>query len=130
LATLEAWAMDDKEFAKQMYTYADAITAFAFVQGTAFGLVMGQNGGLASTVASFWFFSVPIMVVMNVVFIFMVRQCHRSEDRLIGAPATRSDKIGAILPAVRKTRQWIICFVGMGEALLVLGERFYPPGLH
>jgi len=126
VGALEAWAMNDEELAKQMSTYADAITAFAFVQGMAFGLVIGQGGELTTSLNCFWYFAVLILALINGAFVFMVRQCHSAEDRLVGVPATGSDKL-AILSGVRKWRQLIILCVGIGEIILVLGVAFYPP---
>ncbi|MFZ1085801.1 MAG: hypothetical protein WAN35_12625 [Terracidiphilus sp.] len=109
-----------------MYTYADAITAFAFVQGIGFGFVIGQNDVLANNVHHYWFFAVPIMVVMNFLFFLLVRQCHLAEDRLIGTQVSHLSKTNTILSVVRKMRIMIICVVGIGEILLSIGEAFWP----
>lgn len=127
---VEGRAMDEKELAKQVYTYADAITVFAFAQGIAFGFVVGQNSTLACNIAAYWFFAAPIMAIMACAFLFMVRRCHRAEDHLIGVPATRSEKIAAIVPGVRTARLWIICLMGIAEVLLTFGVAFYPPRAH
>jgi hypothetical protein len=39
-----------KDLAKQLVTYADAITAFAFVQSVAFGFALGQKDFCANVV--------------------------------------------------------------------------------
>jgi hypothetical protein len=121
--------MNDQELAKQMYAYADAITAFAFVQGITFGFVIGENPALALNVRQYWFFAVPIIAAMNWLFFVSVYLCHRAEDRLLGIPATRSEGIGVVVPKVRRMRLRIISVIGVGEIALAFGQAFWPARL-
>lgn len=118
--------MNDQELSKQICNYADAITAFAFVQGIGFGLLLGQEQMLANNVRDYWFLAAPIIFGMNCLFFWSVHRSHRLEDRLIGIPATRSKGAGAVVPTIRKAQLWIISVIGALEIALVFGVAFWP----
>jgi hypothetical protein len=119
--------MDEKELAKQLSTYADSITAFAFVQGVTFCLLIAQNVSLACAVRSRWYIAAPLMAAASVAYFLLVRRCQDAEDDLIGVPAKRSTKIGKVVPMIRATRSGLILVIGVGEIALVIGVRLLTP---
>lgn len=121
--------MDEKELAKQVSTYADAITAFAFVQGVAFALLIGQEKDLPAAVLGHWCIAAPIIFVMTCGYFWMVRLCHNAEDDLLGIPSKRGTGIGDVVPTIRKTRSWLIVVMGVAEIVLVMFLRFGPHSL-
>jgi hypothetical protein len=124
---LESGPMDEKELAKQLNTYADSITAFAVVQGVGFLFLIAQNVTLACAVRARWYIAAPLIAAGTYVYYRMVRRCHVAEDDLIGAPVTRTGKIGVALPMIRKARFWLIAVLGFAEILLVIGLIVFPP---
>jgi hypothetical protein len=119
--------VDEKELVKQLSTYADGITAFAFVQGVAFCVLCAQSVSAACAIKSKWYIAASLMVVATVVYLFLVRGCQNAEDELIGAPGERDGKIGKVVRLVRAARFWIVLGIGLGETALVLGVRFSRP---
>ena len=119
--------MDEKELAKQLNTYADAITGFAFVQGVGFGLVIGQNPNLSTSVARQWCIAAPIIFVMTCGYFVMVRRCHSAEDELIGAPDKRGKEIGKVVPTIRTTRLLLIAVIGFAEIVLAIALGLWTP---
>ncbi len=119
--------MDEKELAKQLSTYADSITAFAFVQGVAFCVLCAQSVSVACAVRSKWYIAASLMVVATVLYFLLARRCQDAEDELIGVPGERGAKIGNVVRMVRAARFWIVLGIGLGETALVLGVRFSSP---
>jgi len=118
--------MDEKELAKQMTLYADALTAFVFAQAVAFGLLVGGNPTLACYVYRRWSIAAVVTVLMTVIYFWIVRQCHLSEDKLIGAPCKRGEKIASVVPTIRKIRLGAITLIGIAELAIVIGVRLMP----
>jgi hypothetical protein len=122
--------MDEKELAKQLSSYADAITAFAFVQGMAFALLIGQSKDLPVAVARLWYIAATIIVVMTGFYLWMVGRCHGAEDNLLGIPRKRSSKIASVVPMIRTARFWVIAAIGVADALLAICLHFFPSSPH
>jgi hypothetical protein len=119
--------MDEKELAKQLSTYADAITGFAFVQGVAFGLLLGQSKDLPANVATHWCIAVPVIVFMTGGYLWMVWLCQGAEDKLLGIPSARGAGIGSVVPMIRSARLWLIIVMGIADLLVVIGQRLVVP---
>ena len=119
--------MDEKELAKQLGTYADSITAFAFVQGIAFCVLCAQSVPLACAVRAKWCIAAPLMVVATAIYLLLVRRCQDAEDGLIGVPKDRGARIGKVVRMIRTARFLLILGIGLGETALVLGVRFSKP---
>ncbi len=117
--------MDEKELAKQLSTYADAVAAFAFVQGVAFALLMGQQKELPTNVAGHWCIAAPIIAVLTCGYFLIVCLCHSAEDKLIGIPSNRGRAIGKVVPLIRGARFLLIIIMGAAQIVLVIGLRFY-----
>jgi hypothetical protein len=101
-------AMDERELAKQFVNYTDAVTAFAFVQGAAFGLLVGQNSSLATNVAGRYIIASISIVCMTLLYLYALQVCHREEDRLVGKPSERGPKLKTTLnffPQLRRQRR-------------------------
>jgi hypothetical protein len=123
---LEAF-VDEKELAKQLGTYADSITAFAFVQGVAFCVLCAQSVSLACAVKAKWYIAASLMVVATVIYLLLVRRCQDAEDELVGVPGDRGAKIGKVVRMIRAARFLVVLGIGLGETALVLGVRFSKP---
>jgi len=118
---------EDKELATQLRTYSDSITAFAILQGLAFVFLIVQNVAFACAVRARWYLAAPLIVVATYFYYRLVRGCHAAEDRLVGIPSDRSNKIGFELPKVRKWKSRFIFAIGVLEFLMVIGLKLFPP---
>jgi hypothetical protein len=75
---------DQKELGNKLSSYADAITAFTFVQSAAFAVALGSSDIFpADVVKGRWLVPLAI-IVANVLYAFIVHTCHRGEDALLG----------------------------------------------
>lgn len=123
--------MDEKEkeqeLAKQLSTYADSFAAFSFVQGATFCFLLVQNVTVACAVRSKWSVGELCLVIAGAGYVFLLRSCHRGENRLIGVPGERGEKIKKIVPMVRKIRYGVVAVATLGEVLIVLSAHFSKP---
>jgi len=123
--------MDEKEkeqeLAKQLSTYADSFTAFSFVQGATFCFLLVQNVTVACAVRSTWSVAELCLVVAGAGYVFLLRLCHRGENKLMGVPRARGEKIKTIIPMVRRIRYSVVAVATAGEVLIVLGAHFSKP---
>jgi len=74
---------DQAELGKQFSAYADAITAFTFVQSLAFGVALGSNDTFRSRALGIPWLVPGIIVVANLLYACLVYGCHRGEDELL-----------------------------------------------
>jgi hypothetical protein len=119
--------VDEKELAKQLVTYADSITAFAFVQGLAFCVLCAQSVSLACAVRGKWYIAAFLMVVATVIYFLLVRRCQYAEDGLLGVPEKRGAEIGKVVRMIRAARFLVVLGIGLGETAFVLLVRFSKP---
>jgi uncharacterized membrane protein (DUF485 family) len=122
--------MDEKELAKQLSTYADAITAFVFVQGVAFALLIAQSKDLPGNVARQWYIAVSVMILMTCGYLWMVSECNSAEDKLLGIPSNREAGIAGVIPMIRRARSGLIVVMGVAEIVLVVGLHIFTPLAH
>jgi hypothetical protein len=69
--------------AKQLVTYADAITAFSFVQSVAFGFALGQKDFRTSVLKGLWIVALVLGVAYAIYGVFVGR-CRNGETGLLG----------------------------------------------
>jgi hypothetical protein len=74
---------DPKEIAKQLSTYADAITAFSFAEGVVFSLALGSDDFKRNVLHCPEVVFAGI-ILSTLIYLAMVLTCHVGEDRLIG----------------------------------------------
>src|ERR1700704_4712595 len=73
---------DRKEFAKQLVTYADAITAFAFVQSVAFGFALGQTEFRKSVLQGpYWVLGITLCGY--ILYGHFIHKCRKGEATLL-----------------------------------------------
>jgi hypothetical protein len=104
---------DPKEVAKQLGTYADAITAFALVHSITFGFALGSTD-FRDRVRHTPPAMMPVMC--GVAFLFyavLVIFCHRGEDALIGSSKGSSE----VEVWTRNVRRFRIMVIVLAEAL-------------
>jgi hypothetical protein len=119
--------MDEKELAKQLSTYADSFTAFSFVQGAAFCILVLQSVTAGCLVRSRWYLAGPCIALAGAGYLLLISLCHREEDRLIGLPVTRGETIKKVIPVIRNTRFALVLIATLGELAIVLGAAFLSP---
>ena len=78
-----------KEIEKQLGLYADAITAFATAQLLAFIYLMAQGGCFTRNVLSSMWLPIGISIVVNLVYLALVRWCHRALGKISEATGAR-----------------------------------------
>jgi hypothetical protein len=115
--------MDDKELASQMVKYADAITAFSFVQGTALALLVGQGGNIDTNIQSNWPVTLACILVSIALYIILIVKCQRAEDDLRRSEPNPSGAARRAVALVRVARLVITCLTGIGEIALVFELR-------
>lgn len=71
---------EQEELAKQIITYADAITAFSFVQSTAFGFALGGHEFRDSMlkIAHPWIWGVPIAYFIYIALVLALWRAYTS----------------------------------------------------
>src|SRR4029077_14232643 len=83
---------NQNELAKQLVTYADAITAFSFVQSTAFGFALGQCE-FRESVLRVPYISSSVAGGAYLLYGYFVYKCHKGEKALLlgsqDAPVTK-----------------------------------------
>jgi hypothetical protein len=82
------WPVEEKEFAKQLSTYAYNFTAFSVVQGAAFCFLLVQSVPVGCALRSRWYLAEPLLLLSGIGYFWLLRRCHRGEDELIGVPAS------------------------------------------
>jgi hypothetical protein len=117
----------EQELAKQLSTYADSFTAFSFVQGATFCFLLVQNVTVACAVRSKWSVAELCLVIAGAGYVFLLRLCHRGENKLMGVPSARGEKIKKIIPMVRRMRYGVVAVATVGEVLIVLSAHFSKP---
>jgi hypothetical protein len=117
--------MDENTLAKQLSTYADSFTGFSFVQGAAFCFLIVQSVPFACALRSNWCVAESLLFIAGACYIWLLRRCHRGEDDLIGVPANRGERIGKVVPVVRKVRFLLVVISTLGEMAIVVGARFF-----
>jgi hypothetical protein len=117
----------EQELAKQLSIYADSFTAFSFVQGATFCFLLVQNVTVACAVRSKWSVAELCLVIGGAGYVLLLYLCHRGENKLIGVPGARGDKIKKIVPMVRKIRYWVVGVATIGEVLIVFGAHCSKP---
>src|SRR5215469_10681606 len=112
---------DPKELGNKLTSYADAIVAFAFVQGVTFGFALGSNDTFLKHAIRVWWLIPSALIVANLLYAYLVRTCHRGEDALFG-PATSS-----VAALETKVRSWRFLVIGLGLiiSLIAYGASFY-----
>jgi hypothetical protein len=118
--------MQEKELAKQVSTYADAITGFAFVQCIATAVLLAQNPQFVHAIVHRWYVAVPITLAMTAVYSYLLNRCHKAEDDLLGVLGERGDKIAKVVPAIRSARKWIVWLSGVSASFIFVGARLWP----
>jgi len=105
---------DQKELGNKFATYADSITAFAFVQSATFGYALGSNDTFLAHAVRVWWLVPLNLIVGNLFYAYLVRKCHRGEDALLGPISPPGD-------AWEKTvRRWRMAVIGIGVVLSLL----------
>jgi hypothetical protein len=123
------------ELAKQLRTYADNFAAFSFVQGAAFCYLLVQSLPVACTLRSHWCTAELLLLIAGLGYYWLISRCHRGEDRLARAPSTPStpstsdDTIGEVTLMIRRIRVALVIIATLGEMAIVVGARFFSPGL-
>jgi hypothetical protein len=124
-----------KELAKNLVTYADAITAFAFVQSVAFGFALGQKEFRESVLRG-WYLVVLFLLIAYYVYFLFVRKCRLNMGRL--NPLTKPPLGDAILTECQENL-WkyrytvlalslVLSLVALGSTLLgACREQGCPP---
>ena len=67
------------------------------------------------------------MVIAGAGYFLLLYLCNRGENKLIGVPGGRGDKIKTIVPMVRRIRYGVVGVATLGEVLIVLGVHFSKP---
>jgi hypothetical protein len=107
-------ARDKRELGSKLATYADTITAFAFVQSVTFSLALGSNSTFSDNAVRVWWLVPLFLIVANALYAYLVSGCHRGEDALLDQlepPADRWEK------TVRRWRRFVI---GLGFILSLI----------
>jgi hypothetical protein len=82
----------EQELAKQLTTYADSFAAISFVQGATFCFLLIQNVTVACAVQSKRSVAELCLVISGPDYVFLLRLCHRGENKLMGLPGARAAK--------------------------------------
>src|ERR1700690_1569196 len=77
--------MGNEELAKQLVTYADAITAFAFVQSAAFGFALGQREFRDSTLKA-PYLGLGLLALAYAFYTWFIFECRRGVAALLSGP--------------------------------------------
>jgi len=112
---------DPKELGNKLISYADAIVAFAVIQGVTFGFALGSNDTFLRHAVRVWWIIPSALIVANLLYAYLVRTCQRGEDALFD-PATPS-----VATWEKKVRTWRFLVIGLGliVSLVAYGSSFY-----
>jgi hypothetical protein len=116
----------EQELAKQLSTYADGFTAFSFVQGAAFCVLVAQNAAVACELHLQWIVAEVCLAIAGAGYFLLLHLCKRGEDKLL-IPAVRGGQIMGVVRMVRRVRFWIVGVATVGEMLLVILVHFVTP---
>jgi len=119
-------ATEKAELAKQLVTYADAITAFSFAQSV--GLVYAMVGQKEFRIVLVEGKCFPLMGIFvgYGLYLYLVKSCHDGEDKLLGEPSKRAE-IGDTVRKVRRLRRGIVIAAGFMSALTFFLMWVNPP---
>jgi hypothetical protein len=67
------------------------------------------------------------IVIAGAGYVFLLRLCDRGENKLLGVPGARGEKIKKIIPMVRRMRYGVVAVATVGEVLIVLSALFSKP---
>jgi hypothetical protein len=112
---------DQQELGNKLGTYADTITAFAFVQSVTFSFALGSERVFLMNAVKVWWLIPLIVIVANCFYAYLVHECHRGEDALLEPLASPSDAWN------EKVRAWRMSVIGLGLILCLLAyaESWY-----
>lgn len=116
---------DPKELGNKLGSYADAIVGFAFVQGVTFSFALGSNDTFLRHAVRVWWLIPSALLLANLLYIYLVRTCHRGEDALC------DPKAPPVAPSVavweKKMRTWRLLVIGLGlfVSLAAYGASFH-----
>ncbi len=112
---------DQKELGNKLATYADTITAFSFLQSATFSYALGTNDTFLAHATRVWWLVPSFLIVGNLFYAYLVRECHRGEDALLEPLEPPG---GAWEKKVRKWRMAVIA-LGLSLSLIAYGGSFY-----
>ncbi len=104
-----------KDFAKQLVTYADAITAFAVVQLLSFNYLLARGDCFTVNVLHNLCLPVVGSIIVSGVYGVLVILCHVGERHILGS--TRDPKVAPLA-----TTAWIARYVIISLALVATVE--------
>ena len=116
----------EQDLARQLNTYADGFTAFSFVQGATFCVLLAQNAAVACELQSQWLVAEVCLAIAGAGYFLLLYLCNRGEDKLL-VPAARGEKIMSVVQMVRRVRLWVVGVATVGEMLIVIAIHFTPP---
>jgi hypothetical protein len=105
---------DQKELGNKLGTYADTITAFSFLQSATFSYALGTNDTFLAHATRVWWLVPSFLIVGNLFYAYLVRQCHRGEDALLEpleSPGGAWEK---------KVRKWRMAMIALGLILSIV----------
>jgi len=127
---LEYSAMDRKpdDVAKQLTGYADAVTAFSFVQSVAFGLALGGNDLPGKLSDAPWWIVPSIMIVTFGFYMTIVYLC-QNEEKTLFSSSDASKKADDVVGRVRRWRIGVILLAALlsGVAYGFTRHGYKPP---
>jgi hypothetical protein len=105
---------DPRELGNKLGTYADTITAFAFVQSVTFSFALGGNDTFLKNALRVWWLIPLNLIVANLFYAYLVDNCHRGENALLEPLASPGG------PWEKKVRRWRMYVIGLGLAVSLL----------
>jgi hypothetical protein len=115
---------DKAELAKQLRTYADAITAFAVLQSVAFGIALGGKD-FRESVLKLHRCQIDLMCAgALVLYIVFVAACHYGEDAVLDVPKGQTGKAETWTHYIRVGR-FIVIAVAQGLNFLAIYFTFH-----
>jgi hypothetical protein len=116
---------EQKELAKRLGTYADAITAFSVVQSVAFAFALPSNKDFNTSVLESWRIALAGCGVAFLIYFYLIRRCHRGEDALL-SKSSESALVNTWTNHVRCARYGLIgfaLFVSVAAILITVFKR-------
>jgi len=118
-------SLDRIEVGRQMQKYADAITAFAIVQGVGLCLLIGQSERAACIIQKRWYWALPCVIASYIIYWIIVRACQRTEAVCLKDDMT-DERLRGIEEKVGRVRVLLLALVGIGISALILGTALLP----
>jgi hypothetical protein len=121
---MAAGDQEERDLAKQVITYADAVTAFSAAQNAAFAyaVMKGPSDGFAQAILTMSpRLSIGSLLFATALYVLFVSLCYRGESKLLGVPDSRKPSIRAVVKGMRLTRLGIIFF----GAVVAIGTLMY-----